>query len=55
MKNSQSKKVQRDLVFLSKEDLEILIYMTSDIWITPKIKRFKQEILDKLELDDSTE
>jgi len=27
--------------------MDILIYMTGDIWITPELKRFKTEIIEK--------
>ena len=46
---------KKDLVFLSQEDLEILIYMTGDVWITPELKRFKNEILDRLQTEDHRE
>ena len=35
-----------ELIPLSKEDLEYLIYMTSDVWITPEVKRFKSLLLN---------
>ena len=38
---------KREIVMLSRTDLEILIYMTSDAWITPELKRFKKEILKR--------
>ena len=47
--NSQGKK---EIVFLSRNDLEMLIYMTSDVWITPEIKRFKNEIIQGLNSSD---
>ena len=37
-----------EIRFLTQSDLDILIYMNSDIWITPEIKRFKNEILNRL-------
>jgi len=40
---------KRKIVFLSQTDLEVLIYMFSDAWITPELKRFKKEILDRAE------
>jgi len=43
--NSQGKK---EIILLSQNDLDILIYMTSDVWITPEIKKFKNEILEGL-------
>lgn len=39
---------ENEVVFLSREDKEYLIYLTSDIWITPESKRFKNEILEKI-------
>lgn len=36
------------IVFLSREDKDILIYMSSDVWITPELKRFKNSLLEKL-------
>ncbi len=36
------------ILFLSQSDLDILIYMNNDIWITPEIKSFKNEILNRL-------
>ena len=45
MKTSRHSHGTREIVMLSRTDLEILIYMTSDVWITPEIKRFKKEIL----------
>lgn len=38
---------ERKIVFLSQEDKEFLIYMSSDIWITPEIKRFKNSLLER--------
>lgn len=40
---------ERKIVFLSQEDKEILIYMNSDIWITPEIKRFKNSLLERVQ------
>ena len=37
----------RKIVFLTQADKEILIYMSSDIWITPELKRFKNDLLQK--------
>ncbi len=33
----------RRIVFLSQADKEVLIYMNSDVWITPELKRFKDD------------
>ncbi|MCK4747121.1 MAG: hypothetical protein KAT15_08805 [Bacteroidales bacterium] len=38
---------KRKIVFLTQADKEVLIYMTSDVWITPEVKRFKREILER--------
>ena len=35
----------RRLVFLTQTDKDILIYMNTDAWITPEVKRFKNELL----------
>jgi len=55
MKNNIEKTGKIKLVSLSQEDLEILIYMMSDIWITPELKRFKSEIIDGLNAKDYNE
>ena len=47
MKTLQDASGQRKMIFLSREDLEILIYMSSDVWITPEVKRFKNDLLEK--------
>jgi len=49
MRTLQDKTGKRKIEFLSREDLEILIYMTSDVWITPELKRFKNDLLEKAE------
>ncbi len=49
MKMSNRSGRKGSLDFLTREEMEILIYMTSDIWITPDVKRFKREISEKLE------
>lgn len=51
MKTLQNVTGKRDLVFLSRDDLDFLIYMTSDVWITPEIKRFKNEILERAQVN----
>ena len=38
----------RKIVFLSQRDKDFLIYMSSDVWITPELKRFKSEILERV-------
>ena len=47
MKTSMHSQGNREIIMLSRTDLEILIYMTSDVWITPDVKRFKKEILER--------
>jgi len=37
-----------EIVFLSQSDKDFLIYMNTDIWITPELKRFKNELLEKV-------
>jgi len=37
----------RKIVFLSQSDKDILIYMSSDVWITPELKRFKDDLLER--------
>jgi len=48
MKVLQDESGMRKIVFLSQEDKNILIYMSSDAWITPELKRFKNSLLEKL-------
>ncbi len=43
---------REEIVFLSQTDKEILIYMNTDVWITPELKRFKKGILERLEEND---
>ncbi len=38
---------KRRLVFLTQTDKDILIYMNTDAWITPEVKRFKNELLER--------
>jgi hypothetical protein len=39
---------KRKIVFLSQDDLDFLIYMSSDVWITPEVKRFKHDLLENV-------
>jgi hypothetical protein len=48
MRILQDETGKRKLVFLSQADKDVLIYMNNDIWITPELKRFKNELLEKL-------
>jgi hypothetical protein len=50
MRTIPNKQGRQEIAFLSRTDLELLIYTTSDIWITPELKRFKREILEKVRL-----
>jgi len=47
MRPLQDKSGTRKIVFLSQTDKDILIYMSSDIWITPEVKRFKNDLLER--------
>jgi hypothetical protein len=47
MRTLQDDSGKKKLVFLSQADKEFLIYMTSDIWITPEVKRFKNDLLER--------
>ena len=48
MRLLQDERGKKKIVFLSQDDLDVLIYMNNDIWITPELKRFKNELLEKL-------
>ena len=39
---------KREIVFLSQDDLDFLIYMSSDVWVTPELKRFKNDLLENV-------
>jgi len=47
MKTLQDASGEKKMVFLSQDDKDFLIYMTSDVWITPEVKRFKNDLLEK--------
>ncbi len=53
MRTLQDNTGKKKIEFLSREDLEILIYMTSDVWITPELKRFKNDLLEKAEANST--
>ena len=38
---------KRKIVFLSQTDKDFLIYMSSDVWVTPELKRFKNDLLER--------
>ena len=37
--------------FLTQDQMEGLIYMNTDIWITPELKRFKRDLLKRVSKD----
>ena len=39
---------KRKLVFLTQSDKDFLIYMSTDAWITPELKRFKNDLLERV-------
>jgi len=47
MRTLQDETGRREIVFLTQTDKEILIYMSSDVWITPELKRFKNDLLER--------
>ncbi len=49
MRILQDETGKRKLVFLTQSDKDFLIYMTTDAWITPELKRFKNELLDRVQ------
>lgn len=51
MKTLQDEKGERKIVFLSQKDKDVLIYMYSDAWITPEIKRFKNSLLERVQAE----
>jgi hypothetical protein len=44
---------KRRIVFLSRNDLDFLIYLSSDVWITPELKRFKNNLLERAGVRDN--
>ena len=48
MRTSKDEAGRREIVFLSQDDKDFLIYMSSDVWITPEVKRFKNDLLEKV-------
>ena len=47
MRTLQDETGKREIVFLTQTDKDFLIYMSSDIWITPELKRFKNDLLER--------
>jgi|GEM_PF-1302586 len=52
MRTILSESGKRKIVFLSHADKEILIYMNTDVWITPELKRFKNDLLERVRAKD---
>jgi len=48
MRNLRDETGKRKIVFLTQADKDYLIYMCTDAWITPEVKRFKNELLDRV-------
>ena len=48
MRNLRDEPGNKKLVFLTQSDKDFLIYMSTDAWITPEVKRFKNELLDRV-------
>ncbi len=49
MRDLRDETGKRKLVFLTQSDKDFLIYMSTDAWITPELKRFKNELLDRVQ------
>ena len=47
MKTSENNQKREDLKPLSRDEMDILIYMTSDVWITPEIVNFKNDLIER--------
>jgi len=48
MNSLQDETGKRRLVFLTQSDKDFLIYMCTDAWITPELKTFKNELLERV-------
>ena len=48
MKTMQDETGKKKLVFLTQSDKDFLIYMSNDVWITPEVKRFKNDLLERV-------
>jgi hypothetical protein len=48
MRTLLDKRGKRKIVFLSRTDKDFLIYMSSDVWITPELKKFKNDLLERV-------
>ena len=47
MRTLKDKSGKKKIVFLTQVDMDYLIYMNSDAWITPELKRFKRDLLKR--------
>ena len=54
MRVMQDERGWGEIVFLSQSDKDFLIYMNTDIWITPEVKRFKNELLERAGIKPGT-
>lgn len=48
MRNLRDETGKKKLVFLTQIDKDFLIYMSTDAWITPEVKRFKNDLLERV-------
>ena len=48
MKTLQDETGKKKIVFLTQSDKDFLIYMSTDAWITPELKRFKNDLLERV-------
>ena len=48
MRNLLDETGKRKMVFLSQTDKDYLIYLSSDVWITPELKGFKNDLLERV-------
>jgi len=53
MRSLRNETGKGNIEFLSQADKDFLIYMNTDIWITPELKRFKNDLLERAQLKDS--
>lgn len=49
MRNLRDESGKKKLVFLTQNDKDFLIYMSTDAWITPEVKRFKNDLLERVQ------
>ena len=48
MRPLQDETGKRRFVFLTQSDKDFLIYMSTDAWITPEVKRFENDLLERV-------